>query len=62
MWHDEVLAEIYKYREEYAKSFDYNLHAIVEDLEKKQAASGRQIISTPIIKPNQQENKFLVET
>ncbi|MEB3343264.1 hypothetical protein [Okeania sp.] len=34
MWHDEVLAEIYKYREEYAKSFNYNLHAMVEDLEK----------------------------
>lgn len=50
MWYDEVLAEIYKYREEYAKSFDYNLHAIVEDLEKKQANSNRKIISTPIKK------------
>ncbi|MGD1701631.1 hypothetical protein [Dapis sp. BLCC M229] len=61
MWDNEVLAEIYKYREEYAKSFNYNLHAMVEDLEKKQAASGRQIISTPI-KPTQQKNKSLVET
>ena len=61
MWHDEVLAEIYNYREEYAKSFDYNLHAIVEDLEKKQAASGRQIIFTPIVKPTRQENKSLAE-
>ncbi|MGK7919806.1 MAG: hypothetical protein AB4080_07335 [Trichodesmium sp.] len=61
MWNNEVLAEIYKYREEYAKSFNYNLHAMVEDLEKKQAASGRKIISTPI-KFTQQKNKSLVET
>lgn len=57
MWHDEVLAEIYKYREEYAKTFNYNLHAMVEDLEKKQAACGRQIISTPI-KPTRQKTNL----
>jgi hypothetical protein len=48
MWHDPVLAEIDKYREDYAKSFDYNLHRMVEDLAKKQFASGRKVISTPI--------------
>jgi hypothetical protein len=48
MWKDEIVEEIHKYREEYAKSFNYDLHAIVEDLRRKQAASGKQIISKPL--------------
>jgi hypothetical protein len=48
MWKDEILEEIYKYREEYAKSFNYDLHAIVEDLRRKQAARVKQIISKPL--------------
>jgi hypothetical protein len=48
MWKDEILEEIHKYREEYAKSFNYDLHAIVEDLRRKQAARVKQIISKPL--------------
>ncbi|BAZ20274.1 hypothetical protein NIES4073_11500 [Kalymmatonema gypsitolerans NIES-4073] len=48
MWNDEILEEIHKYREEYAKSFNYDLHAIVEDLRRKQAARVKQIISKPL--------------
>jgi hypothetical protein len=48
MWKDEILEEIHKYREEYAKSFNYDLHAIVEDLRSKQAARVKQIISKPL--------------
>lgn len=51
MWKDEIVEEIHKYREEYAKSFNYDLHAIVEDLRIKQAISGKQIISKPLKKP-----------
>jgi hypothetical protein len=48
MWKDEVLEEIYKIREEHAKAFNYDLKAICDDLRKKQAASDRQVISTPL--------------
>lgn len=48
MWKDEILAEIYKIREEHAKAFDYDLQAICDDLRRKQFESGRQIISIPL--------------
>jgi hypothetical protein len=51
MWKDEVLEEIYRIREEHAKSFKYDLQAICEDLQKKQVASGRRIISVPLKSP-----------
>jgi hypothetical protein len=38
MYKDEILQEIHKYREEYAKSFNYDLKAIFDDLRKKQIA------------------------
>ncbi len=56
MWKDEVLEEIYRIREEHAKAFNYNLQVICDDLRQKQAASGRQIISTPLKQPTQQHN------
>ena len=49
MYKDPILAEIYKYREEYAKSFNYDLQAIFEDLRKKQIASGRKFVKLPIV-------------
>ncbi|GAA6614649.1 hypothetical protein [Scytonema sp. NUACC26] len=52
MLKDEVLEEIYKIREEHAKSFNYDLQAICDDLRKKQEKSGRQIISVPLRKPS----------
>ena len=48
MWKDEVLEEIYKIREEHAKAFNYDLQAICDDLRKKQAESGKKIISKPL--------------
>jgi hypothetical protein len=48
MWKDEVLEEIYKIREEHAKFFNYDLQAICDDLQKRQAESGRQLISQPL--------------
>ncbi|MGB7445273.1 MAG: hypothetical protein WA919_29730 [Coleofasciculaceae cyanobacterium] len=53
MWKDEVLEEIYKMREEHAKSFNYDLKAICADLRKRQAASGRKLISKPLKRPRQ---------
>ena len=50
MCKDEVLEEIYKIREEHAKSFNYDLHKICQDLRKKQVAKNRKIITQPLIK------------
>ncbi|MGV2390796.1 MAG UNVERIFIED_CONTAM: hypothetical protein LVR29_29135 [Microcystis novacekii LVE1205-3] len=42
MWQDEILDEIHKFREEHAKSFNYDLDAMFVDWQKRQAESGRQ--------------------
>ena len=58
MWKDEVLEEIHTIREDHAKSFNYDLQAMCDDLRRKQAASGRQIISSPLkqTSPRQPQN------
>ncbi len=55
MWKDEILQEIHKIREKHAKAFNYDLQAICDDLRRKQLASGRQIISTPLKQPRQHQ-------
>ena len=47
MWQDEIVAEIHRIREKYAQSFNYDLRAIFVDLQKKQAESGREVVSLP---------------
>jgi hypothetical protein len=55
MWRDDILEEIHKIREEHAKAFNYDLQAICDDLRRKQAESGRQIISSPLKQPRQRQ-------
>ncbi len=38
MYQDKILEEIDKNREEYAKSFNYDLNAIFQDLKSKQSS------------------------
>ena len=45
MWKDEIVEEIHRIREEYAKSFNYDLNAIFADLRKKQQESGREVVT-----------------
>ena len=45
MWKDEIVEEIHQIREAYAKSLSYDLDAIFTDLRKKEAESGREIVS-----------------
>jgi hypothetical protein len=45
MWTDEIVEEIHRIREEYAKSFNYDLDAIFADLRKKEAESGREVVT-----------------
>jgi len=36
VWNDPIVEEISKYRDEYAGQFSYDLHAISQDVRKKQ--------------------------
>jgi hypothetical protein len=45
MWTDEIVEEIHRIREEYAKSFNYDLDAIFADLRKKEAESGKEVVN-----------------
>jgi len=51
MWRDPVVEEIHRVRDEQAKRFGYDLHAICEDIRKKQAMSGQKVVSRPPRKP-----------
>jgi hypothetical protein len=55
MWKDEILEEIHKTREEHAEAFNYDLQAICDDLRRRQAESGRRIISSPLKQPHQRQ-------
>ena len=45
MWKDFIVEEIRRNRDEYAKQFNYDLHAICQDIRKKQGQSGRRVVS-----------------
>ncbi len=47
MLQDEIVEEIHRIRDEYAKSFNYDLNAIFADLRKQQAESGREVVKLP---------------
>ena len=45
MFHDQIVEEIHKIREQYSRSFNHDLKAIFADLQKQQAESGREVVS-----------------
>jgi len=45
MWKDLVVEEIRKHRDEYAKKFNYDLHAICQDIRRQQGKDGRRVVS-----------------
>lgn len=47
MYKNEILEEIYQYREEYAQSFQYDLRAIFKDLQKKQMTHKDRLVTPP---------------
>ena len=51
MWRDPIVEEIRRMRDERAKKFNDDLHAICEDIRQKQISSGRTIITRPPRKP-----------
>jgi hypothetical protein len=44
---DPIVAEIRKIRDEYARRFNYDLHAMCEDLRRKQKLRGVPAVSFP---------------
>lgn len=47
MWKDPIVEEIRRHREQYAAQFNYDLHAICEDLRSLQGKDGRAVVSLP---------------
>lgn len=45
MWKDPIVEEVRRIRDEHAKRFNYDLHAICEDFRKKQWSSGHTVVS-----------------
>ncbi len=45
MWKDDIVEEVRRTRDKLAARFNYDLDAIVRDLQEKQRRSGRKIIS-----------------
>lgn len=45
MYHDAIVEEIHKIREDYSRSFNHDLKALFADLQKQQAESGSQVVS-----------------
>jgi hypothetical protein len=47
MMEDPIVAEVRRAREEIAKRFNYDLRAMFEDARRRQAQSGRKVVSFP---------------
>jgi hypothetical protein len=45
MWQDPIVEEVRRIRDEHAKRFNYDLHAICEDFRKMQSSSGHTVVS-----------------
>lgn len=48
MWTDPIVEELHEIREEHAKKFSYDVHAIFEDLKEKERQSGCKVLSLPL--------------
>ena len=47
MWQDPIIEELHKFREEHAARFNYDLDAIIKDLQESERLSNRQKVSFP---------------
>ena len=51
MWKDPVVEETRKLREDYARKFNHDIDAIYEDIQLRQAQSGKKPVSFPARQP-----------
>jgi hypothetical protein len=56
MWKDPIVEETRKLREQYAIKFNHDLDAIYEDIQQRQAQSGKKPVSLPARKPSKAPN------
>ena len=49
---DEIIEEIRRHREQFAAAFDYDPKRIVDELQRLQKKSGREVVSHAARKPN----------
>lgn len=47
MYRDPIVDEVRKAREEYAQQFNFDLHELIADLQRRQRESGRKTVSFP---------------
>ena len=47
MWQDPIVAEVRRWRDEYAKRFNYDIEAICRDARRQQEKSSRDIVTLP---------------
>lgn len=52
MMSDPIVEEVRNIREEYARRFNFDLQAISKDLQEKERAHGRVVVSFPPRRPN----------
>jgi|GEM_PF-933228 len=48
MWEDPILEELHRIREEHAIAFNYDFKAIFADWQKRQAESGKKLVSLQV--------------
>lgn len=51
MWKDPIVAETRELREQYAARFDHDMDAIFEDIQQRQTAQEKHLVSFPPRKP-----------
>ncbi len=52
MWKDPVVEKVRKLRDQYASQLGYDIHQIFQDIQKRQAQTGKVIVSCPPRIPN----------
>jgi len=55
MWKDPIVSETRSLREQYANQFGHNADAIFQDILRRQAASGKKLVSFPHREPVQSQ-------
>ena len=48
---DAIVEEIHRFREEYARNFNYDTHAMCEDLRSRQRDSGQKVVGADTKRP-----------
>ncbi len=47
MWKDEIVEEIHRIREQYAREHHFDVDEIYKDIKEKEQASGRNLVRLP---------------